>query len=56
MVLEKIGEKTKNFSGVDAGAINSLTSSVLGTGSNVFEASVRTTPVTENNVTIDLVR
>lgn len=53
--MEKIGEKAKSLSNLDQGAVAGLTESVLGTGSNVFEASVKTTPQVENNVTIDLV-
>lgn len=54
--MEKIGEKAKSLGDLDQSAVAGLTESVLGTGSNVFEASVKSTPQVENNVTIDLVK
>lgn len=44
-IFEKVGEKAKNFSSEDGGMVVDLTASILGAGSNLFDAAVNTLPV-----------
>ena len=44
-IFEKVGEKAKNFSSEDGAMVVDLTASILGAGSNLFDAAVGTLPV-----------
>ena len=55
LVLEKMGEKAKNFSSMDPADVTKLAGSVLNAGGNVYQAASKTVPVNEKNRTMDLV-
>lgn len=48
-IFEKVGEKVKGFAKEDSGVVEDLTYSILGAGSNLFDAAVNTLPASDLN-------